>query len=156
MERNNADQPQSPPEFEKVPESDGNISSDADLKVDQSNQEMHLHPVGNQSVIPNVPSYGIGFMPTSASHLAQFDGPEAQVQDVSCLTNFSVRLHFFLITVMFFLFNWLLYSAVINTFLNSLASPQVACSVLFEEKINKNSSGICIFFSSTIFMVHDA
>ncbi|XWS09625.1 hypothetical protein CRYUN_Cryun39dG0005800 [Craigia yunnanensis] len=89
VEGDNADQPQSPPEFEKVPESDGNISPDADLKVDQSNQEMHLHPEGNQSVIPNVPGYGFGFMPASASHLAQFDGPEARAHDVSRLTNFA-------------------------------------------------------------------
>ncbi|XP_022753009.1 GBF-interacting protein 1-like isoform X2 [Durio zibethinus] len=85
----NADQPHSPPEFEKVLESDGNISSDADLKVDQSNQEMYLHPEGNQSVVPNASSYGFGFMPASASHLAQFDGPEARVHDVSHLTKFA-------------------------------------------------------------------
>ncbi|XVF70928.1 hypothetical protein PTKIN_Ptkin11bG0201500 [Pterospermum kingtungense] len=89
VEGDNADQPQSPSESEKVPESDDNISSDADLKVDQSNQERHLHPVGNQNVIPNVPSYGLGFMPASASQLAQFDGPEAQVHDVSRLPNFA-------------------------------------------------------------------
>ena len=100
MEGDNADQPQSPPEFEKVPESDDNISTDADLKVDQSNQEMHLHPEGNQSVIPNVPSYGFGFMPASASHLAHFDGIEARAHDVSRLTNFAVSSCFF-ITVIF-------------------------------------------------------
>ncbi|XWS27698.1 hypothetical protein CRYUN_Cryun25bG0003500 [Craigia yunnanensis] len=87
VEGDNADQRESPPEFGKVPESDGNISSDVDLKVDQSNQEMHLHPEGNHSVTPNVPSYGFGFMPASASHLAQFDGLEARVHDVSRLTN---------------------------------------------------------------------
>ncbi|XWS11386.1 hypothetical protein CRYUN_Cryun38cG0079400 [Craigia yunnanensis] len=87
VEGDNADQPQSPPEFEKVPESDDNISPDADLKVDQSNQEMHLHPEGIQSVIPNVPSHGFGFMQAAASHLTQFDGPEARAHDVSHLTN---------------------------------------------------------------------
>ncbi|XVE50885.1 hypothetical protein DITRI_Ditri01bG0199300 [Diplodiscus trichospermus] len=89
VDGDNADQPQSPPEFEKVAESDGNISTDADLKVGQSNLEIHLHPEGNRSVIPNVPSYGFGFMPVSTSHLAQFDGPEARAHDVSRLTNFS-------------------------------------------------------------------
>ncbi|XVF77018.1 hypothetical protein PTKIN_Ptkin14bG0006600 [Pterospermum kingtungense] len=88
-EGDNADQPQSPPEFEKVPESDGNISPDADLKVDQSNQEAHLHPSGNQSVIPNV-GYGFSFMPAPPSHLAQFDGPEARAHDVSRLTNIAI------------------------------------------------------------------
>ncbi|XP_022716699.1 GBF-interacting protein 1-like isoform X2 [Durio zibethinus] len=89
VEGDNADKPQSPPEFEKVPESDGNISSDADFKVDQSNQELHLNPEGNQSVIPNVPSYGFGFMPASASHLVQLDEPEARVHDVSSIVNFA-------------------------------------------------------------------
>ncbi|GMI85200.1 hypothetical protein HRI_002189200 [Hibiscus trionum] len=89
VEADNADQQQAPPEFEKVPESDCNVSSDADVKVDQSNQEMHLHPESNQSVIPNVPSYGLSFMPASAAHLAQFDGPDARTHDVSRLTNLS-------------------------------------------------------------------
>ncbi|OMP06939.1 UBA-like protein [Corchorus olitorius] len=84
VEGDNSDQSHSPP----VPESDGNISSDADLKVDQSNQEMQMHPEGNPSVIPNVHGYGFGFMPASASHLVQFDGPEARANDVSRLTNF--------------------------------------------------------------------
>ncbi|XP_022735323.1 GBF-interacting protein 1-like [Durio zibethinus] len=89
VEGDNAGQLQSLPELEKVPESDGDISPDADLKIDQSNQEMHLHPEGNQSVISNVPSYGFGFIPASASYLAQFDGPEARTHDVSRLTNFA-------------------------------------------------------------------
>ncbi|XVE80594.1 hypothetical protein DITRI_Ditri14bG0152100 [Diplodiscus trichospermus] len=89
VEGDNADEPQSTPEFEKVPESDGNISSDADLKIDQSNEEMHLRLEGKQNVIPNVPSYGFGFMPAAASHLAQFDGLEAWMHDVSRLPNFS-------------------------------------------------------------------
>ncbi|KAE8706567.1 GBF-interacting protein 1 [Hibiscus syriacus] len=87
VEGDNTDQQEAPPEFEKVPESDCNVSSDADLKVDQSNQEMHLHPESNQSVIPNVPSYGLSFMPASAAHHAQFDGPDARNHDVSRLTN---------------------------------------------------------------------
>lgn len=98
VEGDNADQPQSPPEFEKVPESDFSVSPDGDVKVDKSNQEMHLHPAGNQSVIPNAPGYGFGFMPMPASHLAQFDGPEA-AHDVSRLTNVSVSTCFFLKTV---------------------------------------------------------
>ncbi|KAK6230057.1 hypothetical protein QUC31_001575 [Theobroma cacao] len=89
VEGDNSDRPQSPSEFEKVPESDGNISSDADLKGNHSKQEMHLHPEVNQSVIPNVPSYGFGFIPASASHLAQFDGPDARAPDASRLINFA-------------------------------------------------------------------
>ncbi|KAK8579106.1 hypothetical protein V6N12_069438 [Hibiscus sabdariffa] len=46
LEGDNASQLQSPPELEKVPEPEGNISSDAELKVDQSKQEVHLHPEG--------------------------------------------------------------------------------------------------------------
>ncbi|KAE8733496.1 GBF-interacting protein 1 [Hibiscus syriacus] len=76
-----------PPEFVKAPESDCTVSSDADLNVDQSNQEMHLHPESNQSIIPNVPSYGLSFMSASATHPAQFDGPDARTHDVSRLTN---------------------------------------------------------------------
>ncbi|KAK8497617.1 hypothetical protein V6N11_073760 [Hibiscus sabdariffa] len=87
LEGDNADQQLSPPEFEKLPDSDCNVSSDADVKIDQSNQEMHLHPESNQSVIPNVPSYGLSFMPASAAHLAHFDGPDARTHDVSHLTN---------------------------------------------------------------------
>ncbi|KAK8691183.1 hypothetical protein V6N13_074701 [Hibiscus sabdariffa] len=89
LEGDNASQLQSPPELEKVPEPEGNISSDAELKVDQSKQEVHLHPEGNQCVGPNAPSYGFGLMPASASHLTQFDGPEARGHDVSRLANFS-------------------------------------------------------------------
>lgn len=103
MEGDNSDRPQSPSEFEKVPESDGNISSDADLKGNHSNQEMHLHPEVNQSVIPNVPSYGFGFIPASASHLAQFDGPDARAPDASRLINFAVSTCFFVATVIFLL-----------------------------------------------------
>ncbi|KAL4342035.1 hypothetical protein GQ457_08G007850 [Hibiscus cannabinus] len=86
-EGDNADQQQSPTEFEKLPDSDCNVSSDADVKIDQSNQEMPLHPESNQSVIPNVPSYGLSFMPASAAHLGHFDGPDARTHDVSRLTN---------------------------------------------------------------------
>ncbi|KAL4279335.1 hypothetical protein GQ457_03G023140 [Hibiscus cannabinus] len=89
LEGDNASQLQSPPELEKVPEPEGNISSDAELKVDQSKQEVHLHPEGNQCVGPNAPGYGFGLMPASTSHLTQFDGPEAWGQDVSRLANFS-------------------------------------------------------------------
>ncbi|KAK8626376.1 hypothetical protein V6N13_134025 [Hibiscus sabdariffa] len=89
LEGDNADELQSPPDLEKVPEPEGNSSSDAELKVDQSNPEVHLHPEGNQSAVPNGPSYGFGLMPESASHLAQFDGPEAWAHDVSRLANFS-------------------------------------------------------------------
>ncbi|KAK8644035.1 hypothetical protein V6N13_013308 [Hibiscus sabdariffa] len=88
LEGNNADELQSPPDLEKVPEPEGN-SSDAELKVDQSNPEVHLHPEGNQCAIPNGPSYGFGLMLASASHLAQFDGPEAWAHDVSRPANFS-------------------------------------------------------------------
>ena len=150
MEGDNADQPQSPPEFEKVPESDDNISTDADLKVDQSNQEIHLHPEGIQGVIPNVPSYGFGFMQAAASHLAQFDGPEAWAHDVSRLTNVAVSTCFFLVTIIFFLFNWLQYSTVILKILNSLASPQAAHIVLSKNCFRLLVLGICIiciFFS---------
>ncbi|GMJ15961.1 hypothetical protein HRI_005265300 [Hibiscus trionum] len=89
LEGNNASQLQSPPELEKVPLPEDNISSDAELKVDQSNQEMHLHPEGNQCAVPNAPSYGFGLMPASTSHFTQFDGSEAWANDVSCLANFS-------------------------------------------------------------------
>ncbi|XP_039061129.1 GBF-interacting protein 1-like isoform X2 [Hibiscus syriacus] len=89
LEGDNADQLQSPPELEEVPEPEGNSSSDAELKVDQSNPEVHLHPEDNQCAIPNAPSYGFGLMPASSSHLAQFDGPEALAHDVSRLVNFS-------------------------------------------------------------------
>ncbi|KAE8713722.1 GBF-interacting protein 1 [Hibiscus syriacus] len=88
LEGENA-QLQSPPELEKVPEPEGNSSSDAELKVDQSNPEVNLHPEGNQCAIPNAPSYGFGLMPASTSHLPQFDGPEAWAHDVSHLANFS-------------------------------------------------------------------
>ncbi|XP_039012306.1 GBF-interacting protein 1-like isoform X2 [Hibiscus syriacus] len=87
VEGDNADQQKAPPEFEKAPESDCNVSSDADLNVDQSNQEMHLHPESSQSIIPNVPSYGLSFMTASATHPAQFEGPDARIHDVSRLTN---------------------------------------------------------------------
>ncbi|KAE8702738.1 GBF-interacting protein 1 [Hibiscus syriacus] len=87
MEGDNTEQQKAPPEFEKVPESDCNVPSDADLNLDQSNQEMHLHPESNKSIIPNVPSYGLSFMPASATHPAQFDGPDARIHDVSHLTN---------------------------------------------------------------------
>ncbi|KAK8638408.1 hypothetical protein V6N13_136835 [Hibiscus sabdariffa] len=86
-EGDNPDQPEAPPEFEKLPESDCNVSSDADLKVDRSNQEMHLHPESNQSIISNVPSYGLNFMPASTTHLSQFDVPDARTHDVSRLAN---------------------------------------------------------------------
>ncbi|KAG8502868.1 hypothetical protein CXB51_000680 [Gossypium anomalum] len=88
MEGDSADQPQPPPDFEKAPKSDDIISSDANLKVDQSSQEMRLHSEGNQSVIPNDPRYGFGLMPASASHFVQFDGLEAQAHDVSRPANF--------------------------------------------------------------------
>ncbi|KAL1127053.1 hypothetical protein V6Z11_A13G153300 [Gossypium hirsutum] len=87
-EGGNADQQQAPCELEKVTESDGNVSSDTNLKVDQSNHEMHLHLDNNQSTIPNVPSYGLGFVPASMTNVPQFDGPEARPHDVSHLTNF--------------------------------------------------------------------
>ncbi|XP_052482108.1 GBF-interacting protein 1-like isoform X1 [Gossypium raimondii] len=87
-EGGNADQQQAPRELEKVTESDGNVSSDTNLKVDQSNHEMHLHPDSNQSTIPNVPCYGLGFLPASTTNVPQFDGPEARPHDVSRLTNF--------------------------------------------------------------------
>ncbi|GMJ11582.1 hypothetical protein like AT3G07660 [Hibiscus trionum] len=86
-EGDKTDQQQAPPEFEKVLESNCNVSPDADLKDDRSNQEMHLHPESNQSTIPNVPSYGLSFMPASTTHLSQFDGPDARIHDVSRLTN---------------------------------------------------------------------
>ncbi|XP_016747108.1 GBF-interacting protein 1 [Gossypium hirsutum] len=88
MEGDSADQPQPPPDFEKAPKSDDIISSDANLKVDQSSQEMGLHSEGNQSVIPNDTRYGFGLMPASASHFVQFDGLEAQAHDVSRPANF--------------------------------------------------------------------
>ncbi|MBA0668276.1 hypothetical protein Goklo_001207, partial [Gossypium klotzschianum] len=87
-EGGNADQQQAPRELEKVTESDGNVSSDTNLKVDQSNHEMHLHPDSNQSTIPNVPCYGLGFLPASTTNVPQFDGPDARPHDVSRLTNF--------------------------------------------------------------------
>ncbi|GMI63821.1 hypothetical protein HRI_000051300 [Hibiscus trionum] len=89
LEGDNADQLQSPSNLEKVPEPEGNSSSGAELKVDQSNPEVHLHPEGNQCAIPNAPSYGFGLMPASTSQLAQFDGPEAWAHDASRLANFS-------------------------------------------------------------------
>ncbi|KAG4111975.1 hypothetical protein ERO13_D13G134700v2 [Gossypium hirsutum] len=87
-EGGNADQQEAPRELEKVTESDGNVSSDTNLKVDQSNHEMHLHPDSNQSTIPNVPCYRLGFLPASTTNVPQFDGPEARPHDVSRLTNF--------------------------------------------------------------------
>ncbi|KAE8679174.1 GBF-interacting protein 1 [Hibiscus syriacus] len=87
VDGDNTHQQEAPLEFEKVPESDCSILSDTDLKVDQSNQEMHMHSESNHSIIPNVPSYGLSFMPASAAHLAQFDGPDARNHDVSRLRN---------------------------------------------------------------------
>ncbi|XP_038686359.1 GBF-interacting protein 1-like isoform X3 [Tripterygium wilfordii] len=76
--------------LDKIPSGEGNVTSNADSKDDQTKEEMPSLPEGHQNpTFLFTPNYSFGIMPPMpGSQLVRFENPDTQARDVTQLPNF--------------------------------------------------------------------
>lgn len=84
--------PSIPNALEKLPPTEGNVSSSTDSKSELPKQESQLPPEGPQSQTAlHAPSYNLGFFPPMlGSQLLQVEGHDNQAHETPHLPNFVV------------------------------------------------------------------